>query len=512
MLLINIDHSPLTLAMLKQVIDGPVKLKVTEAVWQDVRKSRAVVMDVIAKEKTVYGINTGFGILAKRSISHHQLETLQKNIILSHAAGVGDYLDDATVRLILVLKLKALLRGYSGISEKVVNALTALVNHEVYPCIRAQGSVGASGDLAPLSYIGAVLLGEGKVRIGGKVLPASEGLKQLGLEPIALGAKEGLALNNGTQVSTAICLKNYFALEDLLLVSMACGALALDAAGGTDSPLDERIHQARGQQGQIDVAEYYRQLLTGSALLELQRRQHGRVQDPYSLRCQPQVLGACLDQLRHAAVILAAEANSVTDNPLIFVDDNEILSGGNFHAEPVAFIADNLALVAAEIGSLSERRLALLMDEHFSGLPAFLVAGNGVHSGFMVAQVTAAALVSENKQLCYPASVDSIPTSASQEDHVSMATHGARRLGKMARNLQYTLAIELLAGCQGIDLRAPLKTSVPLMMLHTNLRERVSFYEVDRFFDPDIEQSAQLLQEFVWRDLCQVHLLPSQRE
>ncbi|ERL62278.1 Histidine ammonia-lyase [Piscirickettsia salmonis] len=232
MLLINIDHSPLTLAMLKQVIDGPVKLKVTEAVWQDVRKSRAVVMDVIAKEKTVYGINTGFGILAKRSISHHQLETLQKNIILSHAAGVGDYLDDATVRLILVLKLKALLRGYSGISEKVVNALTALVNHEVYPCIRAQGSVGASGDLAPLSYIGAVLLGEGKVRIGGKVLPAGEGLKQLGLEPIALGAKEGLALNNGTQVSTAICLKNYFALEDLLLVSMACGALALDAAGG----------------------------------------------------------------------------------------------------------------------------------------------------------------------------------------------------------------------------------------------------------------------------------------
>ncbi|ODN42283.1 histidine ammonia-lyase [Piscirickettsia litoralis] len=512
MQLINIDHSPLSLVTLKHIIDGPVTLKVTEAVWQDVRKSREVVMNVIAEDKTVYGINTGFGILAKRSISHDQLEELQKNIILSHAAGVGEYLDDDTVRLILVLKLKALLRGHSGISETVANALIALVDHEVYPCIRAQGSVGASGDLAPLSYIGAVLLGEGEVRVNGEIMPAREGLNRAGLKPVTLGAKEGLALNNGTQVSTAICLKNYFVLEDLLLASMACGAMAIDASGGTDTPFDDRIHQARGQQGQIDVAAHYRSLLQGSALLESHRNQRGRVQDPYSLRCQPQVLGACLDQLRHAANILAAEANSVTDNPLIFADENEILSGGNFHAEPVAFAADNLALVAAEIGSLSERRLALLVDEHFSGLPAFLVPGNGVHSGFMIAQVTAAALVSENKQLSHPASVDSIPTSANQEDHVSMATHGARRLGKMADNLQKTLAIELLAVCQGIDLRAPLQSSKPLMQVLTCLRETVSFYEVDRFFDPDIEKAAQLLQKFAWRELSQEKLLPSQRE
>ena len=415
----------LSLSELRRIYEQPVAMRLDAGDWSRVAAASALVDRIVAAGDAAYGINTGFGLLAQTRIPDDQLALLQRNLLLSHAAGIGQALPDPVVRLILALKINALARGHSGIGVRLLDALLALLEHEVYPVIPAQGSVGASGDLAPLAHLSAVLLGLGQVRIGGSVQSAVDGLRHAGLEPMELRAKEGLALINGTQVSTALALAGLFGAEDVFAAAIVAGAMSVDALKGSDSPFDERIHLARGQPGQIAVAREYRELIAGSGI----RASHldcTRVQDPYSFRCQPQVMGACLDLIRGCAATLAIEANAVTDNPLLFVESGEVLSGGNFHAEPVAFAADTLALALAEIGNLAERRVAVLVDPKMSGLPAFLVENSGLNSGFMIAQVTAAALVSENKNLATPASVDSIPTSANQEDHVSMATHAAR--------------------------------------------------------------------------------------
>ena len=412
--------------------------------------------------------------------------------MLSHAAGTGEPLPDDVVRLILVLKIASLAQGYSGVRPQTLRALQALLRAGVYPVIPGQGSVGASGDLAPLAHLSAVLLGVGEVRHKGRVLSAQRGLALAGLRPLKLAAKEGLALLNGTQVSTALALAGLFAIENVFAAALLTGAMSVDAMKGSDAPFDARIHAVRRQPGQIDVAAQLRSLLRGSRI----RASHldcTRVQDPYSLRCQPQVMGACLDLLRTAGATLLREANAVTDNPLVFARDDKVLSGGNFHAEPVAFAADQLAMAIAEVGSLAERRIALLVDTKMSGLPAYLVANSGVNSGFMVAQVTAAALASENKSLAHPASVDSIPTSANQEDHVSMATYAARRLLAMAGNAAGIIAIELLAAAQGLDFHRPLRSSVALEAVHRLLRRSVPMWKRDRYFAPDIAAARTLI-------------------
>jgi histidine ammonia-lyase len=453
-------------------------------------------------------MNTGFGLLASTRIGAEDLQKLQRNLVLSHATGVGAPLDREVTRLVLVLKILSLAQGHSGIRPALIDALLALLDHDVLPLIPSKGSVGASGDLAPLAHLSALLLGVGEARVGDVVLPAPDALASAGLEPMTLGPKEGLALLNGTQVSTALALRGLFAAEDLFAAAVATGALSVDALKGSDAPFDARIHELRRQPGQIRVASAYRGLLEGSAI----RSSHAdcdRVQDPYSLRCQPQVMGAALDWIGNTARTLVTEANAVTDNPLVFPEQGEHLSGGNFHAEPVAMASDALAVAIAEIGAMSERRLALLIDPALSGLPAFLVEHGGVNSGFMIVHVTAAALASENKSLAHPASVDSLPTSANQEDHVSMATFAARRLGEMADNSRQIVACELLAAAQGVDFHRPLESSQPLEALHAAVRERVEFYGEDRYLAPDLAALEQLLRTDLCRSLCPADLLPS---
>jgi histidine ammonia-lyase len=484
--ILKIQAGAISLSALRQIYAHPTALELSAQDRSRIALAGALVEKIVATGEAAYGINTGFGLLAQTRIPSDQLELLQRNLLLSHAAGVGDALPDPVVRLILALKINALARGHSGVTMGLVDGLLALLEHEVYPVIPAQGSVGASGDLAPLAHLSAVLLGLGQVRVGGALLPASEGLSIAGLQPIKLRAKEGLALINGTQVSTALGLAGLFGAEDVFAAAVVAGAMSVDALKGSDSPFDERIQQVRGQPGQIAVAREYRELIAGSAI----RASHldcSRVQDPYSFRCQPQVMGACLDLIGNCSVTLGIEANAVTDNPLLFTEAGEVLSGGNFHAEPVAFAADTLALAIAEIGSLSERRTAVLVDPKMSGLPAFLVNNSGLNSGFMIAQVTAAALVSENKNIATPASVDSIPTSANQEDHVSMATHAARRLSVMVDNAAAVVGIELLAAAQGIDFHRPSRSSRRLEEVHAGIRQDVPFYAADRYFAPDID-------------------------
>jgi histidine ammonia-lyase len=497
----------LTLSTLRGIYRQPVALRLAAHDRGRIAVASSLVDKIIAGGDAAYGINTGFGLLAQTRIPTDQLELLQRNLLLSHAAGVGDALPDAVVRLILALKINALARGHSGITMAVIDALLALLEHEVYPVIPAQGSVGASGDLAPLAHLSTVLLGIGEVRVGGAVRPAAEGLRAAGLEPLKLRAKEGLALINGTQVSTALALAGLFGAEDVFAAAVVAGAMSVDALKGSDSPFDERIQEVRGQPGQIAVAREYRGLIAGSAI----RASHldcTRVQDPYSFRCQPQVMGACLDLIRNCSVTLGLEANAVTDNPLLFVEAGDVLSGGNFHAEPVAFAADTLALAIAEIGSLSERRIAVLVDPKMSDLPAFLVENSGVNSGFMIAQVTAAALVAENKTIAAPCSVDSIPTSANQEDHVSMATHGARRLRRMVDNAAAVVGIELLAAAQGIDFHRPARSSASLEQVHAGIRGEVPFYAADRYFAPDIRAAQSWVNAGRFSPLVQ-RILPS---
>jgi histidine ammonia-lyase len=497
---LTLDPGALGLADLRAAWTAHGTLALAPHARAAIEASAAAVQAIVAKGDPAYGINTGFGLLAKRHIPPEQLEQLQQNLILSHAVGTGELLSDQVVRLILLTKIGSLARGYSGVRPLIVDTLVALYNAGIMPAIPAQGSVGASGDLAPLAHMTLAMLGVGQVRMRGTLMDAGAALAAAGIEPVTLAAKEGLALINGTQVSTGLALHGLFLAERLLEAAMVSGALSLDAARGSDAPFDPRVHAVRGQPGQIAAARIYRELVAGSAIRASHLVGDERVQDPYSLRCQPQVMGAVMDLINQAGRTLLIEANAVTDNPLIFIDEAgqaraDIVSGGNFHAEPVAFAADTLALAIAEIGALAERRIALLIDATLSGLPPFLVREPGVNSGFMIAHVTAAALASENKSLAHPASVDSLPTSANQEDHVSMATFAARRLAQMAQNTGVIVGIELLAAAQGIEFHRPLTSSGYLEHVHAQLRRRVPAFDADRFFAPDIEAARAMVME-----------------
>ncbi|HYD61914.1 MAG TPA: histidine ammonia-lyase [Noviherbaspirillum sp.] len=490
---LTLQPGQMTLTDLRAIWRDAIPLALAPTAYEAINTSAATIHKIVERGAPAYGINTGFGKLAKTHIPNDQLEELQRNLILSHSVGSGELIADEVVRLILAMKIGSLARGYSGIRASVIDTMIAMYNAGVMPCIPSKGSVGASGDLAPLSHMTLAMMGEGDARVEGRIVPARQALAAAGIEPVTLAAKEGLALINGTQVSTALALHGLFHAERLLEAATVSGALSVDAAKGSDAPFDPRVHAVRGQPGQIAVAKIYRQLLSGSEIRRSHLENDERVQDPYSLRCQPQVMGACLDLIGNAARTLLIEANAVTDNPLVYSKEGDVISGGNFHAEPVAFAADTLALAIAEIGALSERRIALLIDSTLSGLPPFLVAGSGLNSGFMIAHVTAAALASENKSLAHPASVDSLPTSANQEDHVSMATFAGRRLHEMAQNTATIVGIELLAAAQGIDFHRPLATSPMLTEVHQRLRQRVSFYEKDRLFAPDIEAAKQMV-------------------
>jgi histidine ammonia-lyase len=474
-----IQPGHLTLDQLQTIHAGVQMLVLADASRNVIRASARVVQAAADGDAPVYGVNTGFGKLANQRISKAQLDILQLN--------------PQVVRLMLALKAASLARGHSGVREVVIDTLLAVHNAGLVPYVPSQGSVGASGDLAPLAHMTLALLGEGSMLQDGKAVPALAALQQAGIAPLKLGAKEGLALINGTQTSTALALHALLAFEPVLEAALVVGALTVDAARGSDGPFDPRIHALRGQPGQIDVAQYYRALLQGSEIRHSHLDGDDRVQDPYSLRCQPQVVGACLDQMRHAALVLVREANAVTDNPLVFPEDGMMISGGNFHAEPVALAADGMALAIAEVGAIAERRIAMLIDSSVSRLPPFLTADAGLNSGFMIAHVTAAALASENKSLAHPASVDSLPTSANQEDHVSMATFAARRLQSMISNTAHILGIELLAAAQGIEFLRPLQSSDALEQAHALLRQDVPAMAQDRFLSPDIEHATGLV-------------------
>ena len=510
----------LSLDELQAIHAGLQPLVVDPAALPGIHASAAVVRRAAEGTAPVYGVNTGFGKLASTRISEADLARLQQNLIRSHSVGVGEPLSAPVLRLMLALKAASLARGHSGVRPVVIDTLVAVHNAGLCPYVPSQGSVGASGDLAPLAHMTLALMGEGEFLIDGQRQPAATVLAAHRIAPLQLAAKEGLALINGTQTSTALALHALLSFEPVLEAALVVGALTVDAARGSDGPFDPRIHALRGQPGQIDVARYYRSLLAGSAI----RRSHidgdDRVQDPYSLRCQPQVVGACLDQLRHAALVLVREANAVTDNPLVFAEVNAgpppvdllplggadaaqrrpwgpvneaMVSGGNFHAEPVALAADGMALAIAEVGAIAERRIAMLIDAGVSRLPPFLTADAGLNSGFMIAHVTAAALASENKSLAHPASVDSLPTSANQEDHVSMATFAARRLQPMIANTAHILGIELLAAAQGIEFLRPLQSSAVLESAHALLRQHSPAIPQDRYLAPDIEAATALV-------------------
>jgi histidine ammonia-lyase len=491
---LTIENQLVGLADLRAAWQEPVTVSLTDNARRRIVESNELVAELVASGEQVYGVNTGFGQLAQVRIEADELTHLQENLVRSHAVGVGDALDDDIVRLVMLI---ALAEGFSGVRLELVDALCALINNKIYPYIPSQGSVGASGDLAPLAHMAGVLIGVGEARVAGTIVPAELALQQAGLEPIRLAPKEGLALLNGTQVSTALALAAIFRTENVLAATLAAGAMASDAIKGSDTPFDKRIQSVRGHGGQIAVAGVLRELMRGSDI----RASHvecSRVQDPYSIRCQPQVAGACLDVLRHVCRVIETEANAVTDNPLVFAESRAVLSGGNFHAEPVALAADYLALAIAELGSLAERRIALLIDSHLSGLPAFLVEEGGLNSGFMMAQVTAAALTSENKTYAHPASVDSIPTSANQEDHVSMATFAARRLHDMLDNVVNIVAIELLAAAQGVEFHHPKRSSPAIEKIIGLLREVSPPYTEDRSMSADYARVAKLINDGVF--------------
>ena len=488
----RLDPTDVDLATLRRLWQGE-GASLDDSALRRVGEAAAAVDRIVAGGETVYGVNTGFGLLANTRIPDERLAELQTNLILSHSAGLGEPLPRHVTRLMIVLKLLGLGRGHSGVRLAVIEALQALLDADAMPVIPGQGSVGASGDLAPLAHMTAALMGYGRIDLAGDTVAAGEALNRLGMEPLQLGPKEGLALINGTQASTAIALDALFAGERVFSAAIAAGALSVDALKGSVKPFDPRISELRGQPGQVRVAAAFRELLDGSEILA-SHGHCGRVQDPYSFRCQPQVMGAALDLLANAARTLTIEAGAVTDNPILFADEDAAISGGNFHAQPVAFAADIIALALCEVGSISERRTAVLIDPKMSGLPPFLTEDSGVNSGLMIPQVTAAALVSENKSLAFPASVDSIPTSAGQEDHVSMAPIAARKASQIARNSAGVVAVELIAAAQGVDFHAPLKTSGKLQAVHSRVRSTTPRFASDRYWADDMAalQSAVL--------------------
>lgn len=489
---VTLSPGAVSLAEWREVYHGA-SARLASGCASAIAESAASVARILAKGAPVYGINTGFGKLASVRIEDDDLAKLQRNIVLSHAAGTGEPSPVPIIRLMMALKLASFGMGASGVQPATVAMIESMLAKGLTPVVPSQGSVGASGDLAPLSHMAAAMIGVGEIFVDGVAAPATEALKSAGLAPLVLGPKEGLALLNGTQFSTANALAGLFEADLLFRSALVTGALSTEAAKGSDAPFDPRIHKLRRHAGQIAVGAALRELMTESAIRASHAVDDPRVQDPYCLRCQPQVMGAILDLLRQAATTLETEANGVSDNPLIFADTDEALSGGNFHAEPVAFAADMIAMAICEIGSIAERRIAMLVDPALSGLPAFLTPRPGLNSGFMIPQVTAAALVSENKQCAYPASVDSIPTSANQEDHVSMAAHGARRLAPMARNATAVIGIEWLAAAQGCDFHAPLTSSATLERARSLLRAIVPMLEDDRHFHPDMEAATALV-------------------
>jgi len=501
---ITIGAERLTLDQLRTLATEHTPVVIAPAALDLLDQGAATVARIVEDGRTVYGVNTGFGLLANTRIDDADLETLQKNLVLSHACGVGAALADQTVRLIMALKIASLTRGVSGVRRQTVQLLADMLNRGLVPLIPAKGSVGASGDLAPLAHLAAAMIGEPRQMVWFEDAwePANIALEKAGLTPVVLAAKEGLALLNGTQCSTALALVGLFRAENLFRSALVTGAMSTDALKGSDAPFDARIHELRGQPGQIDTATALRALMAHSPIRDSHRDDCQKVQDPYSFRCQPQVMGAILDVMRAVARTLMIEANAATDNPLVFPESGDVLSGGNFHAEPVAFAADQLALCIAEIGSLSERRVAILIDPKMSGLPAFLTRDPGLNSGFMIAQVTAAALASENKMLAHPAVVDTVPTSAGQEDHVSMATHGARRLGDMADNVANILAVELLAAAEGIEHHRPLKSSPPLEQALDHLRTVAAAIPTDRYFADQIQSAAEVIERGWLAPLC----------
>jgi histidine ammonia-lyase len=490
---IVLEPGAVSLATLERIYRGTEAVALAPFCAERVAAGAARIAEIAGGDAAVYGINTGFGKLASVRIAPGDVETLQRNLILSHCCGVGDPLAPEIVRLVMATKLISLGRGASGVRPVVVALIEAMLERGLLPVIPGQGSVGASGDLAPLAHMAAAMIGEGEVSIGGEVRPAAEALRAAGLEPVTLAAKEGLALINGTQVSTSLALAGLFRAHRAAQAALVTGALSTDAAMGSSAPFHPEIHALRGHRGQIEAAAALRALLEGSQIRESHLTGDERVQDPYCIRCQPQVDGACLDLLRQAAATLVTEANAVTDNPLI-LSDGSVVSGGNFHAEPVALAADQIALAVCEIGAIAQRRIALLVDPALSfGLPAFLAKNPGLNSGLMIAEVTSAALMSENKQMAHPASVDSTPTSANQEDHVSMACHGARRLLLMTQNLAAIVGIEALTAAQGLEFRAPLTTSPELTRAHAAIRQRVRSLDEDRYMAGDLAAAGDLV-------------------
>ena len=482
-----------SLALLEEIYRERAPAALDPSCRNVIEASSAMLAKAATGAAPVYGVNTGFGKLANTRIAPDDIEKLQRNLVLSHSAGVGEPFDIATARLIMALKLVSIGRGVSGVRMAVVEQLEAMLARGVTPVIPSQGSVGASGDLAPLAHMAAVMIGEGEAWFKDDRMAAKNALAAAGLKPITLGPKEGLGLINGTQVSTALALTGLFDAWRALQGALIAGALSTDAAMGSAAPFRSEIHAVRGHQGQIDAAKFLRAVMEGSEIRESHRADDDRVQDPYCIRCQPQVMGACIDLLRQAANTLVIEANAATDNPLVF-EDGIVVSGGNFHAEPVAFAADQIALAIAEIGAIAQRRIALIVDPTLSyGLPAFLSPEPGVNSGFMIAEVTSAALMSENKQRAAPCSVDSTPTSGNQEDHVSMACHAARRLGFMNQNLAQIVGIELLTAAQGIEFRAPLKTSPALQGVIAGLREKIPALEGDRYMADDLAAAHEMV-------------------
>jgi histidine ammonia-lyase len=459
----------------------------SDAARQQMQTSVDTVRRVIDTERVCYGINTGFGALARKHISRNKLIQLQYNLVRSHACGVGETLPATVVRRIMLLKANSLAIGNSGIRPQVIDTLLALLNHDVLPVIPARGSVGASGDLAPLAHLALALIGEGEAHHQGRRLEGADVLSAAGQKPVQLEAKEGLALLNGTQLSAALAIEGWLRARTALLSSIVIGALTVEAMAGSYSPFDVRIHAVRNMAGQIKAAELFRSLLSGS---EIWQAHQGcdRVQDPYAMRCMPQVFGAVWDTLAHATRVLARECNSVSDNPLIFGD--EVLSGGNFHAEPLAFVSDFMAIAATELGNISERRTDLLLKKINPRLELFLASEPGVESGFMIAHVTAAALASENKTLAHPASVDTIPTSAGQEDHVSMAPWAGLKLLRILDNIDHILAIEAMAAAAAIDAQRPLHTTPGLESVQEAIRKQVPAHAGDRRLDQNITRLA----------------------
>jgi histidine ammonia-lyase len=494
--MLKLNPESIDLGTLRRLWQGEAA-SLDDASMQRVATSAEAVERIVAGGETVYGVNTGFGLLANTRIPNDRLAELQTNLILSHSAGLGDPLPRQVTRLMIQLKLLGLGRGHSGVRPLIIDALQRLLDTDAMPVIPSQGSVGASGDLAPLAHLISALMGYGRIDVAGEVLAAREALKKIGVEELQLGPKEGLALINGTQASTAIALDALFRGERVFAAAIAAGALSLDALKGSTKPFDPRISALRGQPGQIKVAKALRELMDGSEILASHQCCCSKVQDPYSFRCQPQVMGASLDLLENAARTLTIEAGAVTDNPIVFADEDTAISGGNFHAQPVAFAADTISMALCEVGSISERRVSVLVDPKMSGLPAFLTQDSGVNSGLMIPQVTAAALVSENKSLAFPASVDSIPTSAGQEDHVSMAPIAARKAAQIARNAAGVIAVELMAAAEGIDYHAPLKTSPKLAEVHAAVRTRSPQFTADRYWADEMSalQAAVLAGE-----------------